>query len=564
MAVNSTGLPLLGLLPDGREVSFPGDAHLFTVARSGAGKNRCVVFPNLIRHPGSMLVLDPKGESATFTARWRNEVLGQRVHVFDPFGIIADKDLPASGRATFDLIAFILRADEPFSGAQMVAEACVIPGGEKDSHWVGGSQLTLAATSLFVATSPVLDLPSVAKALGANRRSMRTVWGIIKDKRYSGLQYDMVQSENPIIAAAGAVLSGFEMGMVEKDGKVVPGLVPVKNSKENSSIISTLTTQCTGTFSSDKIMDALEGGTVNFGTLQKVPSTVYICLPGKLASVHTRFMRLLIRCALSDIEDAGLTYPMPDGSRRPSTVFVLDEFATLGRFPVVVEAMGRMRGYGLKFWTFVQNLSQLKGHYGDDWQQIPGNAGVVQYFGGTMDGFTAEWVSKKTGEKTAVATGRGSSTAPASGVSTNESTFGRPVVFPGEVEAFPDGKQILKFLGGSGEGKDRVYKADMMYRDNPDHFPDFVRHLASPERQRPVYQPKPKPAPSPDQPAPPELALKDRMVIYCPADGQSLRVPTNRGPIRVKCGCGHSWNWSPPVMVAASGGAPVSAPANDA
>jgi hypothetical protein len=37
----------------------------------------------------------------------------------------------------------------------------------------------------------------------------------------------------------------------------------------------------------------------------------------------------------------------------------------------------------------------------------------------------------------------------------------------------------------------------------------------------------------------------NRRVIYCPADGQAVRVPADRGKIRVACPCGHKWEWSP-------------------
>jgi type IV secretion system protein VirD4 len=104
--------------------------------------------------------------------------------------------------------------------------------------------------------------------------------------------------------------------------------------------------------------------------------------------------------------------------------------------------MGRMRGYGLKFWTFVQNLSQLKNLYGDTWTEISGNAGVVQYFGGTNDPYTAECISKWSGEQTAVKQGHSQSTSPGAGFGTNDSLYGRPVMFAGEVRALPPGEQV--------------------------------------------------------------------------------------------------------------------------
>jgi hypothetical protein len=81
-------------------------------------------------------------------------------------------------------------------------------------------------------------------------------------------------------------------------------------------------------------------------------------------------------------------------------------------------------------------------------------------------------------------------------------------------------------------------RAGMMYRDKPEHFPEFNRWNSSSDRKRPVYRPAPPP------PA-------NTMVISCPADGKSLRVPTDRGQIKVKCPCGHQWKWSPPDMLAA-------------
>ena len=61
------------------------DRHVVTVAGSRAGKSSTVLIPNLLRYPGSVLVLDPKGELARATAAQRRR-MGQRVYVLDPFG----------------------------------------------------------------------------------------------------------------------------------------------------------------------------------------------------------------------------------------------------------------------------------------------------------------------------------------------------------------------------------------------------------------------------------------------------------------------------------------------
>ena len=54
------------------------------------------------------------------------------------------------------------------------------------------------------------------------------------------------------------------------------------------------------------------------------------------------------------------------GSQRlkQPALFLLDEFAALGRLEAVERAMGLMAGYGLQLWPILQDMSQLKDLYG--------------------------------------------------------------------------------------------------------------------------------------------------------------------------------------------------------
>ena len=60
------------------------DRPMVTIAGARAGKTSTVLEPNLYLYPGSMLVLDPKGELAR-AARFRR-AMGHQVYVLDPFG----------------------------------------------------------------------------------------------------------------------------------------------------------------------------------------------------------------------------------------------------------------------------------------------------------------------------------------------------------------------------------------------------------------------------------------------------------------------------------------------
>src|SRR5690606_10408552 len=69
----------------GRLIGIDDDRHVVTVAGSRAGKSSSVLVPNLLSYPGSVIVLDPKGELAAATAKER-ERINDKVYVLDPFG----------------------------------------------------------------------------------------------------------------------------------------------------------------------------------------------------------------------------------------------------------------------------------------------------------------------------------------------------------------------------------------------------------------------------------------------------------------------------------------------
>lgn len=69
------------------------DSHILTVASVGSGKGVGVVIPNLLRHQGSTVVLDPKGENLITTARKRSQ-MGNQVFYYDPWDVIGFYDKP--------------------------------------------------------------------------------------------------------------------------------------------------------------------------------------------------------------------------------------------------------------------------------------------------------------------------------------------------------------------------------------------------------------------------------------------------------------------------------------
>jgi len=79
----------------------------------------------------------------------------------------------------------------------------------------------------------------------------------------------------------------------------------------------------------------------------------------------------------------------------------MDEFRlTVGKLPIVQEVWAVVREYQMQLMPVVQTLVQLKSLFGDEWETFVGQAGCVATIGPASDHFTAEWMSKRSGNTT--------------------------------------------------------------------------------------------------------------------------------------------------------------------
>jgi type IV secretion system protein VirD4 len=121
---------------------------------------------------------------------------------------------------------------------------------------------------------------------------------------------------------------------------------------------------------------------------------------------HGRWLRLLISSALRGV--------MRLRERNDMRVFFLmDEFAALGHLSIVETTWALVRGYGIQLVPVLQDLNQLKSLYEQRWETFIGQAGALVAFG-PNDLTTADWMSRRAGDKTELVKGYSTSgeTAP--------------------------------------------------------------------------------------------------------------------------------------------------------
>ena len=126
------------------------------------------------------------------------------------------------------------------------------------------------------------------------------------------------------------------------------------------------------------------------------------------------------------------------------TLFLLDEFAALGRLEAVERAMGLMAGYGLQLWPILQDMSQLKDLYSDRANTFIANAGVQQVFG-VNDFEPAKWLSQMIGQETSRF--QTDSFKPGDGPSFSNYLTGRDLLTPDEIMQMPPNVQLLRVQG---------------------------------------------------------------------------------------------------------------------
>ena len=164
-----------------------------------------------------------------------------------------------------------------------------------------------------------------------------------------------------------------------------------KSDREAAGVLSSAQRH-THFLDSPRIVDSTSGSDFRFADLKERPGTVFLCLPPDRLDTYARWLRLLVSQAVTDMARS------PARPDKP-VLFLLDEFAALGRLDPVERAMGLMAGYGMQLWPILQDMHQLKATYGERAGTFMLNAGVIQTFG-VNDLATADMLSRTIGDST--------------------------------------------------------------------------------------------------------------------------------------------------------------------
>lgn len=407
---------LIGRNPHtGRLLHYDGPAHLITLAPTRAGKGVGTVIPNLLAAERSILVIDPKGENARIAGEARRRF--GTVHVLDPFEVSGH---PSAAYNPLDR----LTPDSLDLGedAASLTEALVMdpPGQVTEAHWNEEAKAILGGLIMFCVCHEDRDrrsLATVREYLTLPPEKLRALLELMQDSDEAG-------------------------GLIARAANRFLG----KADREAASVLSNAQRH-THFLDSPRIAKCLARSDFAFSDLRHRITSVFLVLPPNRMDAYSRWLRLLVSQALQDIaRDAEASEGAQGASQRlkTPTLFLLDEFAALGRLEAVERAMGLMAGYGLQLWPILQDMSQLKDLYGDRAGTFIANAGVQQVFG-VNDFETAKWLSQMIGQETAGF--QTDSFKPGDGPSFSNNLTGRDLLTPDEIMQLPPDRQLLRVQG---------------------------------------------------------------------------------------------------------------------
>ncbi len=313
-----------------------------------------------------MLVTDPKGQLAAWTANYRQEKFGHEIAVLDPFGI--------TGRNSVSINPFSPLIEAVKSGKRYRSEAerlahLVLPElpNIKDPYWRNGGRKMIMAGLLYLASvrPDHCDLPGLHDFLWLDEEQLEHVLN------------DMMQSR-----ALGGALRQRGADIWDTLDKREKEFGSFREEARQALSIYAPDEPC-GQGSRHSDMD--------FKKLLTGNLTVYLVLPPEHVVSHGRWMGLVTDHAIHSIMSV---------KENGDCIFLLDEFPNLGKLPGIISAIAQLREKGLRVWVFVQELSQLESVYGRaDADSMRHQAEVLQILGcRTVE--LARYVEARAGTKT--------------------------------------------------------------------------------------------------------------------------------------------------------------------
>jgi type IV secretion system protein VirD4 len=340
-----------------------GEGHVLVTAPTRTGKGVGVVIPTLLTWPGSVFINDIASENWELTAGWRKS-RGHKVLKFDPTSV--------EGSVKYNPLAEVRLGTVYEQGdANTIAHALIYPSGSQhDDYWHD------AAISLL--TGAILHV--------LHEGSDPTLHGVQWLFSDPALPLEktlamLLKSPHPLIASAMREFSN----KAPKEASGVAGQMMSILGIYRDPIIQANT--AASEFRIDDLMN------------YEHPVSLYLVVQFRDQERLKPLIRILIQQIVHHYTGE-MTYK--DGravaAHRYPMLMMLDEFPTLGRFPLLEKTLALVAKYGIRVCVIAQDVVQIKDAYGPNQSIVSNCATQVSFTPNDIE--TARHLSLRSGVTT--------------------------------------------------------------------------------------------------------------------------------------------------------------------
>ena len=403
----------LGAL-DGGPLFYTGGAHLLTYARTGAGKGRDAILPNLAHvKDQSLVVIDVKdGENAYASAFHRRHTLGHRVVFLNPWNLLKAGNTRMNPLARLTRLA--VDGERVEVAAREIAQI-LVPSPKKatDNAWVAqGAQRLLASRMTFLAYYRPEDCV------------LSSLWKFVN------------QGQAELLADLG------EMMLCDRQTVSGPAAVTFSQVTEAPKQWEAYRSEALTALDAYEPGSELEATTnedeFDPGSLKNEPGTVYLMVPSASLGVAAQWLALTCNHLIESV--AARTGPL-------KTLFILDEVAQLPVIPSLMKALRLYRGRGIQLWLFCQGRFSLEERYPPEVvKEIEDQADVFQMFMPEEPSLLKD-IEIWSGKRSVAVRGLNQNGGQVEGLSTGISEQARAVLQVEDIRALGHSRQLLKLPG---------------------------------------------------------------------------------------------------------------------
>ena len=397
------------------------------VGGSGSGKTRYVVKPNLMLANASFIVTDPKGEIVRAVA----PLLLQKGYVVKVFDLIdpahSDSYNPfryiRKDSDVFRLISNLIQNTTPKNSSQ------------NDPFWEKSETALDAALMLYL----LHEAPPW-------EQTMEMILTMIE---YGAAKEDSDDCKSPLDLLFEALEEEQPEHIALRQYRVFKQAA----GKTAKSILVSAAVRLAA-FTLPEIRGITDRDSLELEKLGERKQAVFCVIPDSNDNSMNFLVGMLYTQAFQELyyqADKVHTGPLPVPVR-----LMFDEFANVALPDGYARLQATMRSRNIMATVILQNISQLKALFKDDWEGIIGNADTLLYLGGNEQS-THEYVSKLLGKETISTTSSSQSRGRSGSYSRSTQQTGRELLTPDEVRML-DNNKALVFIRGERPVMDDKYE----------------------------------------------------------------------------------------------------------